>query len=94
MDATTTGWRDYFLNWPKELPRRGVIVVAFGEQIPFDGFLTTDSLVLVERRTPDAIGARKVIVPYSQVQAIKLVDVATSKMMRTAGFVGELPNDK
>ena len=45
MDAGTI-WRDYFLKWPKELPRRGVLVTSFGEQIPFDGFLTTDTLLL------------------------------------------------
>ena len=93
MDAAT-GWRDYFTAWPKDLPRRGVLVVTFGEQIPFDGFLTSDNLLLVERRTPDAIGARKVIVPFGQIQAIKLVDVATVKSLRTAGFAGDLPGDK
>ncbi|HEY2838636.1 MAG TPA: hypothetical protein VGJ26_05790 [Pirellulales bacterium] len=93
MEAATA-WRDYFVAWPKELPRRGVLVVTFGEQIPFDGFLTTDNLLLVERRTPDAIGARKVIVPFGQVLSIKLIDVATTKTLRAAGFAGDLPNDK
>lgn len=93
MEAATA-WRDYFAKWPKELPRRGVLVVTFGEQIPFDGFLTTDDLVLVERRTPDSIGARKVIIPYNQVLAVKLVDVVTTKTLRAAGFVGDLPSDK
>ena len=85
-------WRDYFLAWPKEMPRRGVLVTSFGEQIPFEGFLTTDALLLLERRTPDTIGARKLILPYSQVVAIKLVDVMKTKVLATAGFVGELPN--
>jgi hypothetical protein len=93
MEAATA-WRDYFAAWPKDLPRRGVLVVTFGEQIPFEGFLTTDNLLLVERRTPDSIGARKVIVPFGQVQAIKLIDVVTVKALRAAGFAGELPNDK
>ena len=54
MDASAA-WRDYFLGWPKELPHRGVLVTSFGEQIPFDGFMTTDALLLIERRTPDTI---------------------------------------
>ncbi len=91
MDAGTI-WRDYFLKWPKEMPRRGVLVTSFGEQIPFDGFLTTDTLLLVERRTPDTIGARKLILSYDQVLAIKLVDVVKSKVLNAAGFVGDLPN--
>ena len=93
MDAATA-WRDYFAKWPKDLPRRGVLVVTFGEQIPFDGFLTTNDLLLVERRTPDSIGARKVIIPFGQVQAIKLIDVVPTKSLRAAGFTGDLPGDK
>ncbi|HVU90549.1 MAG TPA: hypothetical protein VHD36_24720 [Pirellulales bacterium] len=91
MDAGAA-WRDYFLAWPKELPRRGVLVTAFGEQVPFDGFMTTDALLLIERRTPDTIGARKVILSYTQIVAIKLVDVVKAKTLASAGFVGDLPN--
>ncbi len=36
MDAGTA-WRDYFLKWPKEMPRRGVLVTSFGEQVPLRG---------------------------------------------------------
>ena len=85
-------WRDYFLNWPKELPRRGVLVTNFDEQIPFDGFMTTPELLLVERRTPDTIGARKLILPYANILGIKLTDVVKAKAFAAAGFVGELPN--
>jgi hypothetical protein len=85
-------WRDYFLKWPKDMPRRGVLVTNYDEQIPFDGFLTTETLLLVERRTPDTIGARKVILPYANIVAIKLTDVMKAKIFTAAGFVGELPN--
>jgi hypothetical protein len=91
MDAASA-WRDYFLAWPKELPHRGVLVTSFGEQIPFDGFMTTDALLLIERRTPDTIGARKVILSYTQIVAIKLVDVVKAKVLAGAGFTGDLPN--
>ena len=85
-------WREYFLNWPKELPRRGVLVTNFDEQVPFDGFMTTSDLLLLERRTPDTIGARKLILPYGNILAIKLTEVVKAKLMATAGFVGDLPN--
>jgi hypothetical protein len=88
---TGAAWRDLFLKWPKELPRKGVLVTGFGEQIPFDGFMTTDTLLVVERRTPDTIGARKVILPYAQVTAIKLIDVVRAKVLAAAGFAGDLP---
>ena len=92
MDVPVQRGVDYFLNWPKELPQRGVLVTSFGEQIPFDGFMPTDALLLIERRTPDTIGARKVILSYTQIVAIKLVDVLKAKVLTAAGFAGDLPN--
>ncbi|HEY4311037.1 MAG TPA: hypothetical protein VGN12_16415 [Pirellulales bacterium] len=89
---TGTIWRDFFLAWPKDMLRRGVLVTTFEEQIPFDGFLTTETLLLLERRTPDTIGARKVILPFGNIAAIKLVDVVKQKILTTAGFAGDLPN--
>jgi hypothetical protein len=85
-------WRDYFLKWPKDIPRRGVLVTNFDEQIPFDGFLTSESLLLVERRTPDTIGARKLILPYGNILAIKVTEVVKARLFNAAGFAGELPN--
>jgi hypothetical protein len=85
-------WHNFFLAWPKDMLRRGVLVTTFEEQIPFDGFLTTDTLLLLERRTPDTIGARKVILPFGNIAAIKLVDVVKQKILATAGFAGDLPN--
>ncbi len=43
-------WRDYFRGWPADVDRRGILVTNFDEQIPFDGFLTSDTILLVERR--------------------------------------------
>jgi hypothetical protein len=71
-----TAWKSLFVSWPAELNRRGILVTAFGEQIPFSGFLTAEGLLLLERSTPDSMGARTVMLPYDQVAAIKLTDVA------------------
>ncbi len=83
-------WRKLFLEWPKELPRRGVAVTSFDEQIPFDGFLTSEGLLVLERRTPDTIGARKVILPYESIVGLKLTDVIRGKLLNSIGFAGEL----
>ncbi|HEY1602997.1 MAG TPA: hypothetical protein VGG64_25560 [Pirellulales bacterium] len=91
MDADNV-WRDFFHKWPKDLPHRGVLVTNFNEQIPFDGFMTTETMLLVERRTPDTIGARKLIMPYGNVVAIKLTDVVKAKAFAASGFAGDLPN--
>ena len=85
-------WRQCFARWPVEVERRGVLVTTFGEQIPFDSFAASDDMLLVERRAPDTMGARMVIVAYQQIQAVKLVDVLKMKALQPLGFV--LPPSK
>jgi len=79
-------WRDYFARWPADVERRGVVVTAFGEQIPFESFSTSPDLLLIERRTPDTVGARSVIVPYGSIAGLKLVDVIKAKTFQAMGF--------
>src|SRR5262245_45176852 len=93
-DASTFGaplddasaWRECFRHWPEDVERRGVLVTLLNEQIPFDNFMTSDSMLLVERRTPDTIGARKVIVSYRQIAALKFVDVIKPRSFASLGF--------
>jgi len=79
-------WRSCFANWPTELERRGVLVTKFGEQILFDAFGTSDDLLLIERRAPDTVGARLVLVAYNEIQALKIVDVVKMKAFQPLGF--------
>ncbi|HUY89313.1 MAG TPA: hypothetical protein VMV10_11310 [Pirellulales bacterium] len=83
-------WRRFFEAWPKDLAPRGVLVTKFQEQIPFEGFLASDAMLLVERKTPDTIGARKVLTPFDEIAAIKFVDVVRSKSFEPLGFAGKL----
>src|SRR5580698_6471381 len=85
MDVATV-WRDYFRNWPADVDRRGILVTNFDEQIPFEGFLTSDTMLLVERRAPDTVGARKVLLPYQHIVAIKITDVVKAKSFQASGF--------
>jgi hypothetical protein len=91
--ATDVGeiWRNCFRQWPAEIERRGVLVTSFGEQIVFDGFATSDDLLLVERRTPDTVGARTVLVVYQNIQAVKIVDVVKTKAFHALGFTAPAP---
>jgi hypothetical protein len=89
-DAAET-WRKCFRQWPTELERRGVLVTSFGDQIPFDGFATSDDLLLLERRAPDTVGARTVIVPYQNIQALKIVEVTKVKSFQSLGFTAPAP---
>ena len=79
-------WRNCFGQWPSDLERRGVLVTSFGEQIVFDGFATSDDMLLLERKSPDTVGARTVILPYQNVQALKIVDVTKVKTFQSMGF--------
>jgi hypothetical protein len=88
--AGGTSWQQYFQNWPKDVPRRGIVVTSFAEQVAFDGFLTTDTMLLLQRKTPDNAGARKVLLAYDTVVAVKFVDVVRGKAFESSGFVGTL----
>lgn len=83
---TATIWREYFRNWPGEIERRGILVTSFDEQIPFDGFLLSETLLLVDRRTPDTNGARRILLPYQNILAVKITDVVKSRPFQAVGF--------
>ena len=87
-------WREFFQTWPSQLGQSGVLVTTFDEQIPFGGFLTSDNVLLLERRAPDAVGARKVILTYGSIASVKIVDPVKSKVFTAAGFTGSLANKK
>jgi hypothetical protein len=86
--AIQTNWRDFFERWPADMNRRGIIVATFGEQIPFSGFWTNANLLLLERQTPDALGARTILMPFDQIAALKIVEVVKLKSFQTLGFEG------
>lgn len=86
MDPVADSWREYFENWPEQLPRRGVVVAIYQEQIPFDNFLTKKDVILFERRAPDALGARKVLLQYGHIQGVKIVDPVKLSVFQAAGF--------
>lgn len=88
--AGSSPWRDYFRSWPKDVPPRGILVTNSGEQVPFDGFLWSDSMLLLERKTPDSLGARKVLLAFQDVQAVKFTDLVRGRAFEAAGFSGKL----
>lgn len=87
MDRATV-WKTLFTNWPKSLPRKGVLVSEGGEQTPFAEFLTTGDLVLLQRRAPDTMGAREVMIPYGEIMLVKMTEVVKPSSYREAGFQG------
>jgi hypothetical protein len=79
-------WRSFFHEWPSQLPTRGVVVTTFGEQIPFINYLISDTLLILERRAPDSLGGRTVILPFGQIDAVKIVDPIKTEVLLQSGF--------
>ncbi len=90
MDVSITGWKDFFMKWPSELPKRGVLVTEFNEQISFSGFMASEAFLLIQRKSPDSLGARMVLLPYEQISAMKIIDVIKAKAFKAMGFQGSL----
>jgi hypothetical protein len=84
-------WKAWFREWPAELPRNGVVVTVSGEQIPFQGFLAGEDMVLLQRRAPDSLGSRQVLLPYQRIDSLKITEVVSPKVFAAAGFEGKLP---
>jgi hypothetical protein len=89
---SATSWKQCLEEWPESLPRNGVAVTKF-DQIPFSSFLTSENMVVFERKTPDTVGARFIMSPYSEIAAIKFVDALRGKAFNAAGFSGKLTRD-
>lgn len=83
-------WHHVFQAWPAEMARRGILVTSFDEQIPFSGFMVGEELLMLARSTPDALGARAVLLPYENIAAVKFVDVVKSKPLNALGLQGDL----
>lgn len=79
-------WRNLFETWPASMPRRGMVITTFGEAIPFVGYLLTEGIVLLERDRPDTLGARKVLLSYDSIAALKITDVIELDRFQVMGF--------
>jgi len=86
MDMTADAWRMMFENWPQSIPRKGMIFSKQNENIPFTDFLVSNSLLLVDRGTPDAHGARKVVIGMDQIAALKLAGTQPMSDFQGMGF--------
>ena len=81
-------WQRFMNQWPKGLQRQGVIITNWDEQVPFSSFLTNDDLVMFERRNPDTNGARRLLIGYAAIKAIKIVEVVKDAPFLESGFAG------
>ena len=85
MDGDNS-WRTLFENWPKAIAKVGVLITAFGDTVPFNNFMVNEGILLVQRERPDTIGARKMMVSFTAIVALKLVDVEGLEIYEVMGF--------
>lgn len=83
-------YRELFDRWPTTLQRRGIVTTTLNESIPFRGFMTTETMLLLERNNPDQLGARYIYIEYSAINCVKLIDPAKTASFTELGFVGKL----
>lgn len=82
--------RRILAEWPASIPRSGLMLTSFNESIPFCNFMLCGDLILVERKTPDAAGGRRVIMGVDCIQAIKILDAIEMPRFTAMGFQGVL----
>ncbi len=80
--------RRIFAEWPVSIPKAGLVVTTFGESIPFCSFMLSGDLILLERKTPDAQGARRVVMCFDAIYAIKILDAIEMARFTSMGFQG------
>ena len=79
-------YRRLFANWPAKIPKTGLLVTSAGESIPFVSYQISGDLLLLERRTPDAQGARRVILSFEVITALKILDAIEMPLFAGMGF--------
>ena len=79
-------WRALFENWPDSIPREGILVTAQQESIPFVNFLISPGILLLERDKPDTVGARKVMLAYDAIAALKIASPIELARFQVFGF--------
>ena len=67
-------WRETFNNWPAAFRRKGVLQPVSGEAVPFSDFVMTPTVIVLERPTPDNVGARRVAIPFERIDSLKYTE--------------------
>lgn len=79
-------WQNIFLNWPAALPKSGILTTTFQETFGFRDFEVLGGLLFLERDRPDSLGARKVLLSFESLSALKLTDTKDLAAYGEMGF--------
>ncbi|MBI1312750.1 hypothetical protein GC176_15775 [bacterium] len=83
---TAISWKSLFESWPDAIPQQGMVVTELNDSIPFVSFMISGGLLLLERDKPDQYGTRKVILPWSQIAAVRLMTTEDMARFQAMGF--------
>lgn len=84
--SAADSWRSVFENWPAAIPRQGIVTTSFQESVSFVDFLISPGIVLLERDRPDSVGARKIMLPYENIAAVKITATMELARFQVMGF--------
>ena len=79
-------WKSLFENWPSSVPRRGLLITTFNDSVAFVNYMMSGGILLLERDRPDTVGARKVMIAYDAISAVKITDVVDLAKFEELGF--------
>ncbi|RLS57389.1 MAG: hypothetical protein DWH91_04530 [Planctomycetota bacterium] len=79
-------WKELFENWPEGMPRQGILITSFQETVPFMDFRISEGILLLQRERPDTLNARKMMVSYESISALKFTDVDDISIYGELGF--------
>ena len=79
-------WQVLFESWPPSFPSKGIVVTTFQETIPFVNFMIAEGMVVLERDKPDTHDARKVVLPFGAIAALKITATFELDRFTELGF--------
>ena len=84
--VTSQTWKSFFVEWPADLPRRGVVLSTLNESMPFTNFWLRGEMVLLERKNPDTSGARFILMGFAGIDSVRFIDPLSEQNISAAGF--------
>ncbi|MEO0531495.1 MAG: hypothetical protein AAF266_13110 [Planctomycetota bacterium] len=66
------------------------MISQLNESTVFKSFMLQGELVLLERISPDSVGARFVVLPFDEIASVRYTDQLPQEALESAGFVGKL----
>ena len=84
--STSQNWQSFFSQWPEKIAQQGLVITSLNDSIPFKKFWLKGSLLLLERKNPDALGGRFVLLGFDVISTVKFTNPLNESVLAEAGF--------